>query len=308
MGILHLRGRCRIGKLRYSLPLLLCLVSAGSQTSAVQVISISPTCGAEGTKVEIRGSGFASANRVSFGKIAATFRIASGDKIVALVPRWAVSAKIRVMALGGQATSPSEFVVQNDPRIPEDVGWKSGYVHPVRAPKDFKSALLWGIAIADSRGGNAGAARVEIASAKLSCRVDGKDFVLNDDAGKIRGGLYARKPWFGNDDAHDPMPMSSSDDVVVLPIGQHPDRIWHFWSASPRAALPAGRLDGCTVKVRVRIFPGALVQIGMDYWRSTTALWAGSDVNNHEAGASNWYFPSEEWQELVFTDVGGVEF
>jgi hypothetical protein len=198
--------------------------------------------------------------------------------------------------------------VQNDPRIPEDVGWKSGYVNPVRPPGEFRSALLWGIAIADTRTADSGKARVEIASAKLSCRVNGKDVVLNDDEGRIRGGLYTRRPWFGNDDAHEPMLMTSIEDAVELPVGKKPDRIWHFWSASPRAALPAGRLDGCTVKLRARILPGALVQIGMDYWRSTTALWAGSDVNNHEAGASNWYFPSDEWQEMVFTDVGGVEF
>jgi hypothetical protein len=47
--------------------------------------------------------------------------------------------------------------------------------------------------------------------------------------------------------------------------------------------------------------------MGMDYWRSPTIAY-GSGGNNHEAGASNWYFPSEQWQEAVFTDIGGPQF
>jgi hypothetical protein len=45
----------------------------------------------------------------------------------------------------------------------------------------------------------------------------------------------------------------------------------------------------------------------MDYWRSTTIA-HGAGGNNHEAGASGWYFPSPDWQEILFTDVGGPQF
>jgi hypothetical protein len=57
----------------------------------------------------------------------------------------------------------------------------------------------------------------------------------------------------------------------------------------------------------VKISSGALLQMGMDYWRSATVPY-GAGGNNHEAGASSWYFPSSEWQEATFTDVGGVQF
>jgi len=30
----------------------------------------------------------------------------------------------------------------------------------------------------------------------------------------------------------------------------------------------------------------------------------GSGGNDHEAGASDWYFPSTDCQDAVFTDVG----
>jgi hypothetical protein len=195
-----------------------------------------------------------------------------------------------------------------DPHIPGEVKYKNGYVNSVPPPTGFNSAMLWGIAIADTRVAGYESAEVEIAWTQLSCRVNGKDIVLNDDHGNVRGGLYRRNPWFGTDE-HDPMPMerNQTDHSLVLRVGHRTDRVWHFWSASPRATLPPGKLEGCTVKARVKISPGALLQMGMDYWRSATVPY-GSGGNNHEAGASNWYFPSPLWQEATFTDISGPRF
>jgi hypothetical protein len=71
--------------------------------------------------------------------------------------------------------------------------------------------------------------------------------------------------------------------------------------------LPAGKLEGCIVKARVKISSGALLQMGMDYWLNSNVPY-GAGGNNHEAGASNWYFPSSEWQEATFTDMNGPQF
>lgn len=192
---------------------------------------------------------------------------------------------------------------QTDSRVPPEVKFKSGYVDSVGKPPGFTSAMLWGIAIADTRVAGFEKAQVEVAEAELSCRVDGKDIMLNDDRGDVRGGLYRRIPWFGTD-AHDPMPVAYSDKprAVVLDVGERADRVWHFWAASPRAAIPPGHLEGCSVKVRARVSSGALLQVGMDYWRNATIDY-GPGGNNHEAGASDWYFPSPDWQEATFTDV-----
>ena len=162
--------------------------------------------------------------------------------------------------------------------------------------------MLWGIAIADTRVPGYQHATVEIAHTLLSCRVDGRDVILNDDDAAVRGGLYRRFPWFGTD-AHDPMPMDSGNDgTVVLRVGSRADRVWHFWAASPRAQIPARDLQGCKVKIRARISRGALLQVGFDYWRNSK-IGYGEGGNNHEAGASKWYFPSEHWQEAEFSDV-----
>jgi hypothetical protein len=206
---------------------------------------------------------------------------------------------------------PQAGAQQIDPRVPDEVRWKVGYVNLVPPPREFNSALLWGIAIADTRVANYQSAKVEIAWTRLSCVADGKSVALNDDKGGARGGLYLRWPWFGSNDYHEPMPFggtAGSKQNVVLRVGLRADRVWHFWSASPRAKLPPGKIEGCTVTARVKISSGALLQMGMDYWRSPTALWAGSAANNHEAGASNWYFPARTWQEVSFTDVVGAQF
>lgn len=199
----------------------------------------------------------------------------------------------------------SALLAQTGSRIPSEVRYKSGYTNPVPKPSDFSSVMLWGIAIADSRVPGFEHAQVEIAETQLSCRVAGKDFVLNFDRGNVRGGLYNRNPWFSTD-VHDPIPLAYSDDhaEVILRVGKRPDRVWHFWAASPRATLPPGHLEGCTVKIRARISDGALLQLGMDYWRNSTVGY-GSGGNNREAGASNWYLPSSDWQEAQFTDVRG---
>ena len=192
---------------------------------------------------------------------------------------------------------------QTDSRVPPEAKFKAGYVNPVARPAEFTSAMLWGIAIADTRVPGFEKAQVEITETRLSCRVHGKDVTLNEDRGNLRGGLYRRIPWFGTD-AHSAMPLAFSNDrrAVILHVGEHPDRVWHFWASSPRTTLPSGNLEGCTVRVRARISRGAVLQIGMDYWLNSTVGY-GSGGNNHEAGASDWYFPSPDWQDAIFTDI-----
>ena len=192
---------------------------------------------------------------------------------------------------------------QADLRIPSEVRYKSGYINTVPKPPEFASAMLWGIAIADTRAPYYSDATIEIARTQLICRANGRNFVLNDDQGTVRGGLYRRFPWFGTD-VHDPMPLDDSGDheIVILHVGSRPDRVWHFWAASPRAAIPQGHFEGCTVKIRAKVSDGALLQIGFDYWRDRTVAY-GSGGNNHEAGASDWYFPAPEWQEATFSDI-----
>ena len=286
-------------------------VLAAAQTPP-RILGISPTSGPEGSRVEITGAALENATAILFGKSPATFQIVSSQKLIALVPRFTSASRITAVTPAGSAASPIDFLVRNDPRVPDDVGWKSGYVNPVPPPWPFHSVLLWGIAIADTRVPGYEPARIEVAEVQLSCRVNGEDIVLNDDRGQLRGGLYLRHPWFGTGNPglgnfHDTLPFAYDrrNRTVLLHVGERTDRVWHFWPPSPRPTLPPGKLEGCSAKARVRISQGALLQMGIDYWRDAAVPWHGSDGNNHEAGASNWYLPSPEWQEATFTDIGG---
>lgn len=280
-----------------------------AQTGRPAILSISPSAGSEGARVQIQGRNLQETSAVLFGQSPAVFRLLSPEALILLVPHKISTSSITVITPSGSAVSPSPFAVVNDPRIPDEVGFKSGYINPAPRPADFTSARLWGIAIADQRVPGHESAQVEIAWTQLSCRENGanQDVILNDDAGQVNGGLYLRYPWFSGHDYHESLPDLPEPGGLILRVGQRPDRIWHFWSPSPRASLPPGGLQGCTVKARVKISPGALLQMGMDYWRNPTVPYGAGD-NNHEAGASNWYFPSPDWQEATFTDIGGVQF
>ena len=308
----HARGKpviCPFGFCWLAVFLSMLLPSVlSAQAAPPEIVDISPTAGPEATRVEIHGRNLQGTSVVLVGPVQAVFKLSSSEELILLVPHKVSTGRITVVTPAGTATSPSAFAVINDPRIPEEVSYKAGYVNPVPPPANFTSARLWGIAIADTRLPGNQSAQVEIAWTQLSCRVDGKAVILNDDTGRVSGGLYLRDPWFGGHDYHEPLPPTDDlrDHAAVLRVGQRADRVWHFWSPSPRATLPAGHLEGCTVRARVRISPGALLQMGMDYWRSPTIPY-GAGGNNHEAGASNWYFPSPEWQEATFTDIGGVQ-
>jgi hypothetical protein len=280
--------------------------NSGADSDTPEVLRISPTSGPEGTRVEVVGKNLQPAEEVFVGSNRATFKLISPEKLIVIVPHRAVTAIVTVATPRVHISSPFPFVVLNDPRVPEEVSYKSGYVNPNPVPAGFDSVQLWGIAMADTRAPGYVSATVEIARTQLSCQVDGHEIVLTDDAGKLRGGLYMRDPWFAGNRS-EPMPMSyAANQAVALQVGQRTDRVWHFWSASPRPALPEGKLEGCTAKAWVKISSGALLQMGMDYWRNPTVFYAPG--NNHEAGASNWYFQSDHWQEAAFSDIGGPAF
>jgi hypothetical protein len=286
------------------------VLSAGfarADNDTPEVLRISPTSGPEGSRVEIIGRNLQQATAVVFGGNSSTFKLISPEELIAIVPHRTATLTITVVTPQTRVSSPFPFVVLNDPRVPEEVSYKAGYVNPDPAPPGFSSVELWGIAIADMRVSGYESATVEVARTQLSCRADGREVVLNDDAGKVRGGLYRRDPWFaGNQSESMPVSYDTAKRAVILQVGQRADRVWHFWSASPRPALPPGKLEGCTAKALVKISAGALLQMGMDYWRNATVPYAPG--NNHEAGASNWYFSSEQWQEAMFTDIGGPAF
>jgi hypothetical protein len=76
------------------------------------VSSFSPSSGPKGSVVQINGSGFTGATKVSFGgKAAQTFTVDNDSTIHATVPPKAVSGPIEVTTPGGKGASSSSFTV-----------------------------------------------------------------------------------------------------------------------------------------------------------------------------------------------------
>src|SRR5207249_2734736 len=97
-----------------------------------------------------------------------------------------------------------------------------------------------------------------------------------------------RQPWFGGHNYHEPIPLAYDLAMhsVVLNVGRRTDRVWHFWSPSPRAAMPEGEVEGCTARARVRISQRALLQMGFDYWRSPTVPYGSAEITTRRAQAT----------------------
>ncbi|MGB7585383.1 MAG: IPT/TIG domain-containing protein, partial [Terriglobales bacterium] len=210
--------------------LLACRLCVAGVGDAPEIARISPTSGPEGTRVEITGRNLQEANRVVFGASVADFKLISAEKLIAIVPHRTATSVITVITPQARVASPFAFVVSDDPRVPDEASYKAEYVNSTPAPEGFSSVLLWGIAIADTRVKRYAGATIEVAWTQLSCRADGREVVLNDDQGAVRGGLYRRIPWFGIND-HEPLPMAFdyANHAAVLRVGQRPDKVWHFW-------------------------------------------------------------------------------
>jgi IPT/TIG domain len=160
-----------------------------AQSTRPEIFQTSPTSGPEGSRVEITGKNFQGGSAVLLGTSSAAFSLISPETLVTLIPHKSITSTITVVTPLGRASSPFAFVIANDPRVPDEASYKAGYVNAVAPPRDFKSALLGGIAIVVTRVPGHESAEMEIASTQRICRVDGKGVILNDNKGNVRGGL-----------------------------------------------------------------------------------------------------------------------
>src|SRR2546422_1062948 len=76
-----------MGIAKHARVLLVCVCltarSAADQSYAPEIVSISPTSGPEGTRLEIAGKNFQDASAVLFGTTSSTFKLISPEKLIA---------------------------------------------------------------------------------------------------------------------------------------------------------------------------------------------------------------------------------
>jgi hypothetical protein len=153
--------------------------------------------------VEISGRNLPNISAVLFGTTQAVFDSVSAERLIAILPDKVPTSIVTVITPQGRSSSSFAFVVSNDPRIPDEVSYKAGYENPTPPAANFGSARLWGIAIADARAPGQASAQVEVAWTRLSCRVDGREIVLNEDSGRAWRTLPAPAlVWHGRARSH----------------------------------------------------------------------------------------------------------
>ncbi|MFA5971699.1 MAG: hypothetical protein WC780_05045 [Lentimicrobiaceae bacterium] len=189
----------------------------------------------------------------------------------------------------------------NDGIIPPEVAHKDGYIKHLTPPDNFKSVTGWITAIHDRK--STKQSFIEIDYIRLYARVNGADVLLNSNEyndSKAEGGLFKRDPWFG-DNNNTPIPYEfTNNDNLVLRTSTKPDNVWHVWNKVwPRVDVPANA-ERCWLEVKCKITGSALIQLGIDYWKDGTCLYAGYNVNNTEAGVSDWYYKEGEWHIVTF--------
>ncbi|NLH51469.1 MAG: hypothetical protein GX459_01330 [Bacteroidales bacterium] len=185
--------------------------------------------------------------------------------------------------------------------IPDEVAHKKGYIQYLTPPNNFKAVTGWITAIHDKRSPED--SWIEIDYIRIYARFNGSDKLLSKNEyndGIAEGGLFMRQPWFGSN-YNIPIPYEfSSSGCLILRTSSKPDNVWHVWNKQwPRAVVPPN-IERCWLEVKCRITGSALIQLGLDYWREPTSFYAGYNVNNIEAGVSDWYFKSGEWVILDF--------
>jgi hypothetical protein len=190
-----------------------------------------------------------------------------------------------------------------DERIPPECACQKGYI-ALSVPweyKNFSAGIAWMQTIHDNRKG--GASRVHVDYTRLLARINGKDSLLASyeyDNGIFDGKGHLRYPWFITNESIN-IPATFENDCMIFQPSDKPDRAYHWWS--PRALVP-NNAEYCWLESKIKIDGNASVQAGIDFWKDLTAQWDGYNVNNTEAGVSDWYFAkydsndNPKWQTI----------
>ena len=109
-------------------------LSASGPIHRAEILAIFPPRGPEGTRITMQWQKsdrpFPQFSSLTPRQSSARFL---AERLIAIVPHKVTTSSITVITPQGRITSPLPFVVVNDPRIPDEVSYKAGYVKPVAA-------------------------------------------------------------------------------------------------------------------------------------------------------------------------------
>lgn len=188
--------------------------------------------------------------------------------------------------------------VQYAKYAPAESPHQYAYFRYPTAPSEFTAVVGWMQSI-DIKGTGVNNT-VEVDWMKLHAIINGVDTVIFEDTFDKHTpemdyyALYKRSPWFEGDN-QDSMPFTVQNSIMIMNPSNAPNRIFHWWNTK-RSPVPTTS-SRIWFEAKIRITGGAGVQAGIDYWKDLTAPYSGLDVNNTEAGVSDWLGNStSDWQ------------
>jgi hypothetical protein len=226
---------------------------------------------------------------------------------VGAAPTTHAQAPPRSVAAGEEAQGAGN---ERSPRLgyvgrPPDSGPDNGYVKHRSPPPGMQAAIAWLAAIHDTRRRDE-RGTVEIDWLTLHAVVDGQDRVLKkeDFTDTICGGLYMRRPWFGNGTLAGNRSLELTavfaDGAATITVSDRPDKVWH-WYGCGRSTLPVGT-ERVWCEARVRLRGSAVLSLGLDYWRDEDVEFHPNRKNIIEAGDTRWLTDADlpDWTVISF--------
>lgn len=184
---------------------------------------------------------------------------------------------------------------------PSESPQRIGYYSKLTPPSGFLASLGWLQALQNTDIG--GTSHIETDWMRLHAIIDKKDTIIISEEFDLvttnmsSYGLYNRDPWYGGD-KQESMPFTLSNSIMLIKPSLHPEKVFHWWTS--RATVPLGS-SRVWFEARIRIIGAAQLQGGIDYWRNLDSPYLGYNVNNTEAGVSEWVCEAGEW---IIVSVG----
>jgi len=203
---------------------------------------------------------------------------------------------------------PDEDVVVEPTYIPNGIcnHLRGGRICHALPPSDWTHMLVWWDIIYDDRFGNFDTI-LETANYEVhffDAAGNNEQVVIPTFDTYVK--LYNLSQCFaGTDDGVrvDNVFSNSGGKISMSILNAWKDYIPHYWTFRFQMARTGNFKWYVTVKMRSLSQP-IWVMTGADFWRNNTSEWAGVDVNNTEAGRSDWIKIGSEWTTVKFGTDG----
>ena len=176
----------------------------------------------------------------------------------------------------------------------------------VGPPPGFSSGLAWMQFVQELNNPAPSTVRIDWLEFGVTLS-NGQDVVLDrDEFNNKKSDIHLYSRWYTTDE-NLPAPVefdTTGTGALIIHPNLFPNNVWHMWNQfwTPdgpwRVTIPPGAVQGWA-RAQVQITGPAYAQLGIDYWRYPNAPYAGVEVNNHEAGNSDWAcWKTPGWQIL----------